>query len=331
MFVTAHLPWLACWTWQRKHTRSDSSRGRSSNITQLSPRCGTCLTVTSRRPLATAAVTSTALEHRLVTFARRSLSITPRLCGERVQCATARLASTEGTALWPCYSPTPSYRFTPLSWADTHTRRRRRSWCTCTLVSASSITWATRRSSCPPLLNKNTTTGARTLTPLSRARLALPAPPAACYQPPATSAPHLLTSPAPLTLPATVTAPPSLPPPPPPRMYHCRRRLRPRPPQRSSCDVLLVDGDHGHRGALQDIRNMRALAKPGAVLLVDDLDEGPGPALRQAQAEGLVEMLEMRMFNASTVADEVNPCIRRVRAPMWNCKTTWGWAVARYL
>ena len=40
--------------------------------------------------------------------------------------------------------------------------------------------------------------------------------------------------------------------------------------------MLLVDGDHGYRGALQDIRNMRALAKPGAVLLVDDLDEGPG-------------------------------------------------------
>jgi len=100
---------------------------------------------------------------------------------------------------------------------------------------------------------------------------------------------------------------------------------------RRSCDVLLVDGDHGYRGALQDIRNMRALAKPGAVLLVDDLDEGPGPALRQAQAEGLVEILERRMFNASTVGDEVNPCIRRVRAPMWNCKNTWGWAAARYL
>ena len=76
---------------------------------------------------------------------------------------------------------------------------------------------------------------------------------------------------------------------------------------------------------------MRALAKPGAVLLVDDLDEGPGPALRQAQAEGLVEILERRMFNASTVGDEVNPCIRRFRAPMWNCKNTWGWAAARYL
>ena len=77
--------------------------------------------------------------------------------------------------------------------------------------------------------------------------------------------------------------------------------------------MLLVDGDHGYRGALQDIRNMRALAKPGAVLLVDDLDEGPGPALRQAQAEGLVEILDIRMFNASTVADEVNPCLRTLR------------------
>ena len=68
--------------------------------------------------------------------------------------------------------------------------------------------------------------------------------------------------------------------------------------------MLLVDGDHSYRGALQDIRNMRALAKPGAVLLVDDLDEGPGPALRQAQAEGLIEMLERRVFNASWAGSE---------------------------
>ena len=98
-----------------------------------------------------------------------------------------------------------------------------------------------------------------------------------------------------------------------------------------SCDVLLVDGDHRYSGALEDIRNMRALAKPGAVLLLDDLDEGPGPAIEKAMAEGLIELTERFMFNASTVGDAVNPCIRRIRPPFWNCKKHWGWAAARYL
>ena len=98
-----------------------------------------------------------------------------------------------------------------------------------------------------------------------------------------------------------------------------------------SCDVLLVDGDHRYSGALQDIRNMRALAKPGAVLLLDDLDEGPGPAIEKALAEGLIELTERYMFNQSTVGDALNPCIRRVRPPFWNCKKHWGWAAARYI
>ena len=75
------------------------------------------------------------------------------------------------------------------------------------------------------------------------------------------------------------------------------------------CDVLLVDGAHSYAGALHDIRNMHALAKPGAVLLVDDLDEGPGPALEAARASGLIEVTERFMFNESTVGDPVNPCI----------------------
>ena len=97
-----------------------------------------------------------------------------------------------------------------------------------------------------------------------------------------------------------------------------------------SCDVLLVDGDHRYAGALEDIRNMRALAKPGAVLLLDDLDEGPGPAIEKALAEGTIELTEQFMFNASAVGDALNPCIRRIRPPFWNCKKRWGWAAARY-
>ena len=38
---------------------------------------------------------------------------------------------------------------------------------------------------------------------------------------------------------------------------------------RRACDVLLVDGDHSYAGAYADLINMRQLAKPGAVLLID--------------------------------------------------------------
>jgi hypothetical protein len=100
---------------------------------------------------------------------------------------------------------------------------------------------------------------------------------------------------------------------------------------RHACDVLLVDGDHSFSGSYADLVNMRQLAKPGAVLLIDDLDEGPGPALEKAESEGIVEVLERRMFNRSIIGDADNPCIRRVRPPLWSCKERWGWAAARYL
>ena len=73
------------------------------------------------------------------------------------------------------------------------------------------------------------------------------------------------------------------------------------------------------------------LAKRGAVLLIDDLDEGPGPALAQAERDGVVEVIERRMFNRSTMGDADNPCLRRVRPPLWSCKAHWGWAAARYV
>ena len=98
-----------------------------------------------------------------------------------------------------------------------------------------------------------------------------------------------------------------------------------------ACDVLLVDGDHRYKGAHADLLNMRRLAKPGAVLLIDDLDEGPGPALAQAERDGVVEVIERRMFNRSTMGDADNPCLRRVRPPLWSCKAHWGWAAARYV
>ena len=56
-----------------------------------------------------------------------------------------------------------------------------------------------------------------------------------------------------------------------------------------------------------DLVNMRQLAKPGAVLLIDDLDEGPGPALQRAEREHIVKVLERRMFNRSNVGRQPVP------------------------
>ena len=60
------------------------------------------------------------------------------------------------------------------------------------------------------------------------------------------------------------------------------------------CDVLLVDGDHTRCGAHADIINMRQLSKTGTILLIDDLNEGPGAALWRVERDRLVEVLELR-------------------------------------
>lgn len=107
---------------------------------------------------------------------------------------------------------------------------------------------------------------------------------------------------------------------------HARNRTN-----RWSCDVLLVDGDHSAVGSLEDLKNMRILAKPGAVVLIDDVQEGPGKALSEAERLNLARVESWHTFNRSTVGDRHNPCIRRVRPPMWACHQGWGWAVARYV
>ena len=95
-----------------------------------------------------------------------------------------------------------------------------------------------------------------------------------------------------------------------------------------TCDVLLVDGDHSARGSFLDISNMQGLAKPGATLLIDDIHDGPGVALRKAEARGLLNITSWNMYNRT---QKENPCIRRVRPPMWHCANNWGWALGRYM
>ena len=107
---------------------------------------------------------------------------------------------------------------------------------------------------------------------------------------------------------------------------HARNRTK-----HARCDVLLVDGDHSSSGALDDLKNMRVLAKPGAVVLVDDVQEGPGAALSEAERLRLAHVESWHIFTRSAVGDRSNSCIRRVRPPVWACKEGWGWAVARYI
>ena len=107
------------------------------------------------------------------------------------------------------------------------------------------------------------------------------------------------------------------------------------------CDVALVDGSHSRGQAYSDIAHMNTIAKPGAVLLIDDINEGPGLALRKAETKRLVHSVVWHEYNET--APE-NPCIRRVRkdkrvgastmnsrAPskgFWHCSPKWGYATA---
>ena len=111
------------------------------------------------------------------------------------------------------------------------------------------------------------------------------------------------------------------------------------------CDVVLVDGDHSAKGAYRDLINMGRLAKPNAVLLIDDINEGPGKALRGAERDNIVRDVDWHEYNATSPE---NPCIRRVRPNIdpslrrfaktygpsqghWHCSPHWGWATARYV
>ena len=64
-------------------------------------------------------------------------------------------------------------------------------------------------------------------------------------------------------------------------------------------DVVLVDGGHSFKCAYADLKNLALLARPGAIVLVDDVmlkpekqwQTGPTKAWRRALEEGWVEQL----------------------------------------
>ena len=90
------------------------------------------------------------------------------------------------------------------------------------------------------------------------------------------------------------------------------------------CDIILVDGDHAAGGALADLRNMRSMATCNATVLIDDINEGPGIAIKQAAEEGLIEVVKRHHDSKS------HNCVRK-RTGSLVCVKGWGWAQVRYL
>jgi len=102
------------------------------------------------------------------------------------------------------------------------------------------------------------------------------------------------------------------------------------------CDVALVDGDHSFAGSKQDLINIAQMAKCNATLLADDINEGPGQALKEVEALGLIVLTEWNMYDKG--APE-NPCVRTHigktvnRSPRFGdlrCME-WGWAMGRFV
>jgi predicted O-methyltransferase YrrM len=55
------------------------------------------------------------------------------------------------------------------------------------------------------------------------------------------------------------------------------------------CDVISVDGDHSEEGAVMDLLAATTIARPGALLLMDDVNlAGPKVALQQVLNQGLM-------------------------------------------
>lgn len=96
---------------------------------------------------------------------------------------------------------------------------------------------------------------------------------------------------------------------------------------KAPCDVVLVDGDHSLQGAAADLRNFRALAKPGAPIVVDDTATAPGSALAMLERTGLLKVSEK--FGPYDPPSRFNRCLRTVnRGAM--C-LPWGFSVAQYV
>lgn len=116
-------------------------------------------------------------------------------------------------------------------------------------------------------------------------------------------------------------------------------KLRTKHGRSDVCDIVLVDGDHSTEGTISDVLNFRKLARCNATLLIDDLNEGPGAALKSLEQRGIIEVLERHTYDLAT-SPHTNcvRCFKTVKgtheAPCKNglrCFERWGWAIAKYV
>lgn len=95
------------------------------------------------------------------------------------------------------------------------------------------------------------------------------------------------------------------------------------------CDLMLLDGGRTEAAARKDIDLLERVAAPGAALVVDDIDLGPGPALRRAAKQRWVHILESYHVEKHT---EHSPCLRQsMFARSKPLCAPWGFAIARYI
>lgn len=98
------------------------------------------------------------------------------------------------------------------------------------------------------------------------------------------------------------------------------------PAEKAPCDMVLVDGDHSLQGAAADLRNFRALARPGAPIVVDDTATAPGGALKSLERAGVLRIDEN--YGPYDPPSRFNRCLRTVnRGAM--C-LPWGFSIATY-
>jgi hypothetical protein len=80
---------------------------------------------------------------------------------------------------------------------------------------------------------------------------------------------------------------------------------------------------HTAEASLKDIRRFRSIASCNATLLIDDINEGPGDALAEAESEGIIEGVTRHMFDGPHMCSQNKFGKKR-------CGWKWGFAVARY-
>ena len=96
------------------------------------------------------------------------------------------------------------------------------------------------------------------------------------------------------------------------------------------CDLVLLDGGRTESAARMDLKLLRELTAPDAQVVIDDVNAGPGLAVRRFVKQKIMRVLESYHLPKRT---EHNPCLRS--PPLGKrdgaACSPWGFAVAQYI